>query len=153
MKNILLASTFFGSLMIVSVATGEIRSGSACVAEGEPTNKAVIGPRGEFLWKDTTQSKRVHCPVISSQGQIFAVVNTSNGSLTCTIKSLLARGAGLQSGGYTTSSKKEGSGAARLRVIAPRRTNQTVGYVSYCNLPAAKGTHRGAASRIFYVGI
>jgi len=67
MKNILLASTFLGSLMIVSAAVGEIRSGSACVAEGGPTDKAVIGSRGEFLWKDTTQSKRVHCPIISSQ--------------------------------------------------------------------------------------
>jgi len=158
-KNILIP-TVFGSLMIingVANAGTAILPGSACVAEGGSADKGIIGSRGEYKWTDTTQSKRIHCPVMSSReaspAQVFNIVNASNGTLTCTVKSLLIGrgGAGLQSGGYTSSSKKVGYGAARLTVTRYTTTQQTVGYISYCDLPAAIGTYRGAASVIYTV--
>ncbi len=170
MKKMLFVSAIFGSGMIINgVVNAEIAAtlpGSACVAEGGAANKGIIGSQGEYSWTDTTQSKRVHCPVMSSSiyqyqrsgnGKspklVFNIHNSTSGTLTCTIKSLrLGRGgAGFQSGGSTVSSKKTGYGAARLRVTGRKATQQTVGYISYCNLPAAKGSYRGAASVIYNV--
>jgi len=157
MKKMLLVSTISGLLMIINgVAYAVVLPGSACVAEGGAAEKGIIGSQGEYKWTDTTQSKRVHCPVVSSNFppvQIFNVGNASNSTLTCTIKSLLLgrRGAALQTGGYTVSSKKVGYGAVRLKVTGYRPTQQTVSYISYCDLPAAIGIYQGAQSIIFNV--